>query len=86
MYELVRVGADQLIGEIIRLEGDNATIQVTMVVMQPSGTASASLERPGYSLRPRLMPEGQAAAIEPSALLFVHRCMRRLLVCAWAMW
>lgn len=28
MYELVRVGADQLIGEIIRLEGDNATIQV----------------------------------------------------------
>eukprot|EP00899_Mesostigma_viride_P024267 jgi/Mesvir1/5024/Mv02234-RA.2 len=28
MYELVRVGASQLIGEIIRLEGDNATIQV----------------------------------------------------------
>ena len=28
MYELVRVGADSLIGEIIRLEGDNATIQV----------------------------------------------------------
>lgn len=28
MYELVRVGADQLIGEIIRLEGDSATIQV----------------------------------------------------------
>lgn len=28
MYELVRVGPDQLIGEIIRLEGDNATIQV----------------------------------------------------------
>ncbi len=28
MYELVRVGADNLIGEIIRLEGDNATIQV----------------------------------------------------------
>ena len=27
MYELVRVGGDQLIGEIIRLEGDNATIQ-----------------------------------------------------------
>ena len=27
MYELVRVGADQLIGEIIRLEGDTATIQ-----------------------------------------------------------
>lgn len=30
MYELVRVGNDKLIGEIIRLEGDNATIQGTM--------------------------------------------------------
>jgi hypothetical protein len=29
MYELVRVGPDSLIGEIIRLEGDNATIQVS---------------------------------------------------------
>eukprot|EP01026_Neomeris_dumetosa_P073481 TRINITY_DN7567_c0_g1_i1.p2 TRINITY_DN7567_c0_g1~~TRINITY_DN7567_c0_g1_i1.p2 ORF type:complete len:615 (-),score=120.77 TRINITY_DN7567_c0_g1_i1:227-2071(-) len=28
MYELVRVGNGELIGEIIRLEGDNATIQV----------------------------------------------------------
>lgn len=28
MYELVRVGSDRLIGEIIRLEGDTATIQV----------------------------------------------------------
>ncbi|CAG9465120.1 unnamed protein product [Pedinophyceae sp. YPF-701] len=28
MYELVRVGAENLIGEIIRLEGDTATIQV----------------------------------------------------------
>ena len=28
MFELVRVGGDQLIGEIIRLEGDTATIQV----------------------------------------------------------
>lgn len=27
MYELVRVGHDHLIGEIIRLEGDSATIQ-----------------------------------------------------------
>merc|ERR1712178_209927 len=27
MYELVRVGADRLIGEIIRLDGDTATIQ-----------------------------------------------------------
>lgn len=29
MYELVRVGHDSLIGEIIRLEGDSATIQGT---------------------------------------------------------
>lgn len=29
MYELCRVGADKLIGEIIRLEGDTATIQVS---------------------------------------------------------
>ncbi|KAE8771201.1 vacuolar proton-ATPase [Hordeum vulgare] len=28
MYELIRVGHDSLIGEIIRLEGDSATIQV----------------------------------------------------------
>jgi V-type H+-transporting ATPase subunit A len=28
MYELVRVGHDQLVGEIIRLEGNTATIQV----------------------------------------------------------
>lgn len=27
MYELVRVGTQELIGEIIRLEGDSATIQ-----------------------------------------------------------
>ena len=29
MYELVRVGHDQLVGEIIRLEGGFATIQVS---------------------------------------------------------
>ena len=28
MYELVRVGHSQLVGEIIRLENDTATIQV----------------------------------------------------------
>lgn len=28
MYELIKVGNDNLIGEIIRLEGDSATIQV----------------------------------------------------------
>ena len=28
MYELVRVGHSELVGEIIRLDGDRATIQV----------------------------------------------------------
>ena len=28
MYELVRVGYSELVGEIIRLEGDMATVQV----------------------------------------------------------
>lgn len=31
MYELVRVGYHELVGEIIRLEGDMATIQVRNV-------------------------------------------------------
>ena len=31
MYELVRVGYDELVGEIIRLEGDLATIQVSFL-------------------------------------------------------
>lgn len=33
MYELVRVGYFELVGEIIRLEGDMATIQVFIFVM-----------------------------------------------------
>lgn len=28
MYELIRVGKERLIGEIIRLENDSATVQV----------------------------------------------------------
>lgn len=37
MYELVRVGADSLIGEIIRLEGDTATIQASRGCCPPYG-------------------------------------------------
>lgn len=33
MYELVRVGYFQLVGEIIRLEGDMATIQVYNIII-----------------------------------------------------
>lgn len=39
MYELVRVGHCELVGEIIRLEGDMATIQVyeeTCILHSPS--------------------------------------------------
>ena len=32
MYELVRVGYYELVGEIIRLEGDLATIQVREII------------------------------------------------------
>lgn len=32
MYELVRVGYSELVGEIIRLEGDRATIQVSLLI------------------------------------------------------
>lgn len=46
MYELVRVGHSELVGEIIRLEGDLATVQVyeetcilfTASSMQPDHT------------------------------------------------
>lgn len=38
MYELVRVGYNELVGEIIRLEGDMATIQVRMVYVYAVNT------------------------------------------------
>lgn len=33
MFELVRVGTERLIGEIIRLEADTATIQVHIICL-----------------------------------------------------
>ena len=43
MYELVRVGHSELVGEIIRLEGDLATVQVyeetCILFTAPSGPA-----------------------------------------------
>ena len=33
MYELVRIGHGNLIGEIIRLEGDSATIQGVLLML-----------------------------------------------------
>lgn len=41
MYELVRVGNDSLIGEIIRLEGDTATIQVSTPAVAPAAAHAA---------------------------------------------
>ena len=35
MYEVVRVGKDRLVGEIIRLEGDTASIQVYEALQRP---------------------------------------------------
>ncbi len=40
-YELVRVGNDQLIGEVIRLEGDNATIQASRTIPRHIGLGLA---------------------------------------------
>lgn len=41
MYELVKVGHDNLVGEVIRIEADRATIQV----YEETGTRSQENER-----------------------------------------
>jgi hypothetical protein len=51
MYELVRVGADALIGEIIRLEGDSATIQVNTATSVLAGVETNTCAAPGYGER-----------------------------------
>lgn len=56
MYELVRVGHSELVGEIIRLEGDMATIQVyeetcilsALTSLQP-GTVTQQSGSDGFS-------------------------------------
>lgn len=50
MYELVRVGHSELVGEIIRLEGDMATIQVyeeTCILVEGQMRTTQSLYLPG---------------------------------------
>lgn len=44
MYELVRVGHTKLVGEIIRLEGDMATIQVPSLNPTPLANANTPLQ------------------------------------------
>ncbi|MEM3737237.1 MAG: V-type ATP synthase subunit A [Candidatus Bathyarchaeia archaeon] len=54
MYELVRVGSERLIGEIIRIEGDKATIQV---YEETSGLRPGeAIERTGKPLSAELGP------------------------------
>jgi hypothetical protein len=53
MYELVRVGGDKLIGEIIRLEADTATIQV---YEDTSGLTVGDLVTRSGKVRPRPPP------------------------------
>ena len=54
MYEMIRVGADRLIGEIIRLEGATATIQC---YEDTSGlTVGDAVERTGKPLSVELGP------------------------------
>ncbi len=43
MYELIRVGQERLIGEIIRLENDSATIQVTLFAVATVRSGSIKL-------------------------------------------
>ena len=45
MYELVRVGAERLVGEIIRLEGDVVTIQVRPPLFELAGSEGAGCGR-----------------------------------------
>ena len=43
MYELIRVGQERLIGEIIRLENDSAIIQVTLFAVATVRSGSIKL-------------------------------------------
>lgn len=43
MYELVRVGHQKLVGEIIKLEGNTASIQVRVFAMYPVGRVGGLL-------------------------------------------
>lgn len=59
MYELVRVGADNLIGEIIRLDADTATIQCYEETSGLTVRSTAS-DRSRTHSRPRAEKEERA--------------------------
>lgn len=50
MFELVRVGHDKLIGEIIRLEGDSATIQGLCLMQAVAIISSRQMYEHGRNL------------------------------------
>lgn len=78
MYELVRVGGDELIGEIIRIEHDHATIQCYeetsgLTVGDPVVRAKAPLSvvlGPGTPTLPR----AHTCAAPRGVLALRHRC------------
>lgn len=55
MYELVRVGYYELVGEIIRLEGDMATIQVWCFILYFTKLIASILKR-YRKTNPTLLP------------------------------
>jgi len=65
MYELVRVGEGKLIGEIIRLEGDNATIQVSAVPPTPSRGGPASGRIGPFAAPPDVPQDTAGVAVTP---------------------
>lgn len=69
MYELIRVGNDKLIGEIIRLEGDSATIQVCSLC----STVLQILCRTG-SLTPGSEQRGARSAMRACLLCCMGPC------------
>ena len=74
MYELIRVGAERLIGEIIRLEGESATIQV----MLPGGHDPLRISR-AAAWHTTVACQGLTCH------LLASRCMRTQLASRWAM-
>jgi hypothetical protein len=93
MYELVRVGADSLIGEIIRLEGDTATIQASTeaagaaaacrVVMHP--TRVAHVIDCQSSSQPRQWVVAASSMLHPSCLKALHTAVGASSAALWGL-
>ena len=75
MYELVRVGHSELVGEIIRLEGDYATIQVYEETCEfPTSVLvrfSKQLAKPKGSGVPRIFSQGWVRPFDPRGSPFL---------------